>query len=141
MTPLRLISLLAAVALFSVSVTAVSFALGSPEKFTSLLAGTSIMMLVASTIVMLQHWMLAFLFRQTHAMQRIVAERHGSARVDDDQAELPPRCRSCNEAIIGYTGAYRINDHGLVSLEETNQPCGCRVHRIRLLGPVTAPDA
>jgi hypothetical protein len=136
---MRLISLLAAVALFSVSVTAAVFVAASPEAFTSFLAGTSVMMLVVSTLVMLQHWLLAFLFRQTHAMQRIVAERHGSARVDDDQAELPPRCRSCDAGVIGYSGAYRISDHGLVSLEETNQPCGCRVHHIRLLGAVTAP--
>lgn len=138
MTPIRLSGLLAA-ALFGGSATAMAFAAVSPEKFGPVLTSTSFVMVIASVIVMLQYWLLMYQFRQAREMQRVVAERLGSAHTGDVDAELPPRCRDCDVGILGYTGVYRVNDHGLVSLEETNQPCGCRVHAIRFLGAVTAP--
>jgi hypothetical protein len=136
---MKSVRFLAAVAALSGLATAVGFASGTPKVFGSMLMATAIIVLVASVVVMAQTGMLVLIFRQAHAMQRAVAERLGSARVDDASGELPPRCKSCDEAIIGYTGAYHINDHGQVSLEEVNQPCGCRIYQIRFLGSLTPP--
>lgn len=119
--------------------TAVGLAAGTPEAFGPTLMATAIIVLVASVVVIAQTTMLVLIFRQAHAMQRTVAERLGSARVDEESGELPPRCESCDEALIGYTGAYHIDDKGRVSLEEINQPCGCRIYQIRFLGAVTPP--
>jgi len=139
MISIRLLSLLAAFGVFGGSATVLALAVFSPQQINTVVASTSTLVLITSVIVMLQHWILALSFRKAHDMQRIVAQRHGSAHTGDIDAELPPRCRDCDAGLIGYTGIYRVNDQGLVSLEETNQPCGCRVHAIRFLGAVTAP--
>lgn len=139
MISMRLLTLLVTFSVFGGSATILVLAFFSPQHINSVAAGTSTLVLITSFLVIGQQWMLALSFRRADAMQRVIAQRHGSAHLDDADAELPPRCRDCNTGLIGYTGIYRVNDYGLVSLEETNEPCGCRVHNIRFLGSVTAP--